>query len=415
MAIVPVVGASSPAISRSSVVLPTPLAPTRATRSPLPTVKLTSRSSSAPPGRRQPTWLTWIDPIAPHARSRVDRQVPGFAGGASLLGTFGEVPESGRMDRTANAGTTFKWSVGSNPTLSALVGGLRPPTAPRSPGRSTGLRSGDRSFIRSSQSRPIGAADHASCQPGTPEHRGGFATPVLQFHDNGSRQARQFDAFRVGCAVRSWNTSTATTSGASGSPSAPDGCRGSGRETTTPARSPPCVPARAVTPMRTWMPRRPSTSTIRSACSTSSAPSTSSPGSTTSPRSRSSPPDGAAGVTCSVVTLVAVPTRWSSASARSSSPDSSPYRSWRPAPVAPRPRVRRCSRRRPSQRRTPRPSPSRPPPRRPSRRRPPARSKTTSSDGQGDVRCTGVIGRAGGLAPIESAHSVPDDVRHRGR
>ncbi|MEY2417147.1 MAG: hypothetical protein QOH53_2481 [Ilumatobacteraceae bacterium] len=26
------------------------------------------------------------------------------------------------MDRTANAGTTFKWSVGSNPTLSAMTG-----------------------------------------------------------------------------------------------------------------------------------------------------------------------------------------------------------------------------------------------------------------------------------------------------
>ena len=26
------------------------------------------------------------------------------------------------MDRTANAGTAFKWSVGSNPTLSATTG-----------------------------------------------------------------------------------------------------------------------------------------------------------------------------------------------------------------------------------------------------------------------------------------------------
>ena len=94
MAIVPVVGASSPAISRSSVDLPTPLAPTSATRSPLPTVKLTSRSSSAPPGRRQPTWLTWIDPIAPNATSRPIARCPGLPVGASLLGTFGEVPES---------------------------------------------------------------------------------------------------------------------------------------------------------------------------------------------------------------------------------------------------------------------------------------------------------------------------------
>jgi hypothetical protein len=37
----------------------------------LPTLKLTSRSSSAPPGRRHPTWLTWIDPIeAAHAMPR---------------------------------------------------------------------------------------------------------------------------------------------------------------------------------------------------------------------------------------------------------------------------------------------------------------------------------------------------------
>ena len=47
---------------RTSVDLPTPLAPTSAARSPSPTVKLTSRSSSTPPGSRHPTWLTWIDP-----------------------------------------------------------------------------------------------------------------------------------------------------------------------------------------------------------------------------------------------------------------------------------------------------------------------------------------------------------------
>jgi hypothetical protein len=38
------------------------------------------------------------------------------------------------MDRTANAGTAFKWSVGSNPTLSAMTGrwfNRRPVAAPQ--------------------------------------------------------------------------------------------------------------------------------------------------------------------------------------------------------------------------------------------------------------------------------------------
>ena len=54
----------------------------------------------------------------------------------SLTDCTGEVPEPGRMDRTANAGSAFKWTVGSNPTLSAprIAGsrrsGRRPP-APR--------------------------------------------------------------------------------------------------------------------------------------------------------------------------------------------------------------------------------------------------------------------------------------------
>ena len=61
---VPSLGRSSPVIRRSSVDLPTPLAPTNAARWPSPTRKLTSRSSSSPPGRRQPTWLTWIEPTA---------------------------------------------------------------------------------------------------------------------------------------------------------------------------------------------------------------------------------------------------------------------------------------------------------------------------------------------------------------
>ena len=52
----------SPHTIRTSVDFPTPLAPTSATRSPLPTAKLTSRISSTPLGNFQPTWLIWIDP-----------------------------------------------------------------------------------------------------------------------------------------------------------------------------------------------------------------------------------------------------------------------------------------------------------------------------------------------------------------
>src|SRR5215213_1288634 len=60
--IVPAVGVSSPATRRMSVDFPTPLAPTSAARSPSPTLKLTSARRSAPPGSRQPRWLTWIEP-----------------------------------------------------------------------------------------------------------------------------------------------------------------------------------------------------------------------------------------------------------------------------------------------------------------------------------------------------------------
>ena len=63
MLIVPAVGVSSPVISRRSVVLPTPFAPTSATRSPLPIVKLMSSSSSSPLGSRHSRWLTEIAPI----------------------------------------------------------------------------------------------------------------------------------------------------------------------------------------------------------------------------------------------------------------------------------------------------------------------------------------------------------------
>ena len=52
--IVPVCGGSSPAISRSSVVLPVPLAPTSAAFAPSPTRKLAPSSSTRPSGRACP-------------------------------------------------------------------------------------------------------------------------------------------------------------------------------------------------------------------------------------------------------------------------------------------------------------------------------------------------------------------------
>jgi hypothetical protein len=60
--IVPRAPAMSPAMRRTMVDFPTPLAPTNAPRSPSPTWKDTSSMSTAPPGRRQVTWLSWIAP-----------------------------------------------------------------------------------------------------------------------------------------------------------------------------------------------------------------------------------------------------------------------------------------------------------------------------------------------------------------
>ena len=54
----------SPAMTRNRVVLPAPLAPTRATWSPSPTRKLTSLSRSTPAGVRQATPFTSIAPTA---------------------------------------------------------------------------------------------------------------------------------------------------------------------------------------------------------------------------------------------------------------------------------------------------------------------------------------------------------------
>ena len=60
----------SPAMTRNKVVLPTPLAPTSDTCSPSPTPKLTSCSSSTPPGVRHATPFTSIAPTAPTLPTR---------------------------------------------------------------------------------------------------------------------------------------------------------------------------------------------------------------------------------------------------------------------------------------------------------------------------------------------------------
>ena len=59
---VPAGARSSPAMSRSSVVLPTPLAPTSAAWSRSPTRNETSSRSCRPPGRVHERWLTWMLP-----------------------------------------------------------------------------------------------------------------------------------------------------------------------------------------------------------------------------------------------------------------------------------------------------------------------------------------------------------------
>ncbi len=60
----------SPPMIRSKVVLPTPLAPTRATWSPSPTRNDTSSNRVAPPGRVQRRWLTWSEPTVPTVGER---------------------------------------------------------------------------------------------------------------------------------------------------------------------------------------------------------------------------------------------------------------------------------------------------------------------------------------------------------
>ena len=81
----PASGAWSPAMTRNSVVLPAPLAPTSATCSPSPTPKLTSWSSSTPPGVRHATPFT---SIAPTVEDATDRRRPGrFAAAVRSLRT----------------------------------------------------------------------------------------------------------------------------------------------------------------------------------------------------------------------------------------------------------------------------------------------------------------------------------------
>ena len=57
-ATVPAAGGRSPAIMRSSVVLPVPFAPTSAVLAPSPTRKLTSSNSTRPSGSTQDSFWT---------------------------------------------------------------------------------------------------------------------------------------------------------------------------------------------------------------------------------------------------------------------------------------------------------------------------------------------------------------------
>ena len=136
---VPVVTVTSPPISRSSVLLPTPLAPTSATRSPLPTVKLTSRSSSAPPGA-PPAHVTDLDrshterprycpaPADPRAISAADWYL-----GANLFETPATVSERGAQiaGSAASAGECgegrARMASAGPGRLSAVLQKVRPP------------------------------------------------------------------------------------------------------------------------------------------------------------------------------------------------------------------------------------------------------------------------------------------------
>ena len=150
---VPDVGWISPLSRRRTVVLPTPLAPTSATRSPSPTWNDTSSSRVAPPGRRHPRWLTWMDPTSGRgyvhpsaeragvcARARETATAVAARGsGLYALGTQ-ERCQSGRMGRPAKALTVVRRSVGSNPTLSARRSRCRTAAAAGTSGRSPGGR-----------------------------------------------------------------------------------------------------------------------------------------------------------------------------------------------------------------------------------------------------------------------------------
>src|SRR4051794_12725712 len=78
---VPRCGVSSPAIMRSSVVLPAPFAPTSAALTPSPTRKATSLSSSRPSGRTCPTPATSTYPMPHSLAARDGPRHPSFEWG----------------------------------------------------------------------------------------------------------------------------------------------------------------------------------------------------------------------------------------------------------------------------------------------------------------------------------------------
>src|SRR4051812_23799524 len=75
----PAVGASSPVMMRSSVVLPAPLAPTRATFAPSPTRNDTSSSSTRPSGRSKRTPATSTCPTSDDCARPAVPAAPGYA------------------------------------------------------------------------------------------------------------------------------------------------------------------------------------------------------------------------------------------------------------------------------------------------------------------------------------------------
>ena len=117
---VPACGASSPVTMRSSVVLPAPLAPTRATLAPSPTRKTTSSSSTRPSGSSNRMPASSTCPTGDQSACPDGAAATTFAARCPDL-----VPFGGHQPRTAHIGpgrTSLVPSRGANPCPGTSIG-----------------------------------------------------------------------------------------------------------------------------------------------------------------------------------------------------------------------------------------------------------------------------------------------------